>query len=247
MGIGGGIVLVPGLYYGLSALGYDPSGLMHLVVGTSLAIMAPTGFSSARAHWKRGAVDKTLLKNIGLGILAGVGVGTVLAHYVSGEGLRAFFAVALMGLALLMLSNPARYAFRDTVPGQPWSGLFGACVGTISTLMGIGGAVMNVPFMSLCRVPMHKAVGTAAALGLFISVPGLIGFMVIGWEAEGLPPLSFGYVNALAWAVIVPFSVMIAPLGAHVAHSLPVEKLRRVFAFFLMILALRMLYEVFHG
>lgn len=247
MGIGGGIVLVPGLYYSMTALGHDPDNLMHMAVGTSLAIMAPTGLSSARAHWKKGAVDLTLVKKIGIGILLGVGIGTLLAGYFSGDDLRAFFAIALMMLAGIMLGNPARYAFRDKVPDQPWAALAGMFVGLVSTLMGIGGAVMNVPFMSLCRVPMHKAVGTASALGLFISLPGLLGFIIIGWHAGNLPPLSLGYVNVMAWMIIIPFSIMMAPVGAKLAHSMPVEGLRNVFAVLLFFVAARMLWEVFGG
>lgn len=247
MGIGGGIVLVPGLYYSLGALGYDSAYLMHMAVGTSLAIMAPTGFTSARSHWKRGAVDMILVKRIGIGIFIGVIIGTALADVFSGDDLRAFFAVALMLLAGIMIGNPERFAFRDEVPRQPWVGFIGSIIGIISTLMGIGGAVMNVPFMSLCRVPMHTAVGTAAALGLFISIPGLIGFMIIGWSASSLPPLSLGYINLMAWLIIIPFSIAFAPLGAKLAHSMKVERLRKVFAVLLVVIAGRMLWEVLGG
>lgn len=247
MGIGGGIVLVPALYYSMSALGYDPQYLMHMAVGTSLAIMVPTGMSSARAHWKKGGVDFSLVKRIGIGVFTGVIIGTILADYFSGDNLRTFFAFALMVLALIMMANPSRFAFCDEVPHQPWSGLAGMVVGVISTLMGIGGAVMNVPYMSLCKVPMHKAVGTAAALGLTVSVPGVIGFIIIGWNAEDMPPASLGYINLVVWSIIIPFSVLIAPVGAKLAHSMPVDRLRKVFAVLLVIIASRMLLEVFNG
>ncbi len=247
MGIGGGIVLVPALYYSMSALGHDPEHLMHMAVGTSLAIMAPTGLSSTRAHWKKGSVDLTLIKKIGSGMLLGVLIGTILANYFSSDSLRSFFAVALMVLAIIMVSNPARFALCDEVPHQPWSGMMGMIFGIIATLMGIGGAVMNVPYMSLCKVPMHKAVGTAAALGLAVSVPGLIGFMIIGWNAENLPPFSLGYINLVVWAIIIPFSVLMAPVGVKLAHSMPVDRLRKVFAVLLVIIAFRMLIEVFYG
>jgi len=247
MGIGGGIVLVPGLFYSMSALGFSPEHLMHMAVGTSLAVMVPTGLSSARAHWKKGAVDMSLVRKMGPGILLGVGIGTLLADHFSSEGLRTFFACALVALAAIMVIDPARFAIRDGLPKQPWSGMAGAVIGVISTLMGIGGATMNVPFMCLHKVPMHKAVGTAAAQGLFISVPGLIGFIIIGWSAQGLPAFSLGYANLIAWAAIIPFSVLMAPQGARVAHSLPVGRLREVFAALLVIIAARMLWDVFHG
>ncbi len=244
MGIGGGIILVPGLYYGFASLGFAPESLMHVAVGTSLATMVATGLSSARAHWQRGNVDLVLVRAIGPGIVTGVIIGTLLAGIISGAGLRLFFAAALMGLALIMTVNPDRYLIADTMPRRPWPGVAGAVVGVVSTLMGIGGAVMNVPYMCLHRVPIHCAVGTAAALGLFIAVPGLAGFILIGWGQADLPPLSFGYVNLAAWAVIIPFSVMCAPLGARLAHALPVPALRRVFAFLILVVGARMLLEV---
>ncbi len=247
LGIGGGIVLVPGLYYTLTALGYDPEHMMHVAVGTSLAVIVPTGFSSARAHWKRGAVDLELVKKIGIGIVLGVVIGTLVAGQLSGALLKAVFALAIMGLALVMISNPARYSLWDAVPGQPWAGMAGMFIGGLSTLMGIGGATISVPYMSLHKVPIRKAVGTAAALGLVISVPGMIGFILIGRGLDGLPPLSLGYVNFLAWAVIVPFSVGIAPLGAKTAHAMPVGLLRLVFAVFMVVVAIRMLLDVFGG
>lgn len=247
LGIGGGIVLVPGLYYTLTMLGYDPAHMMHVAVGTSLAVIVPTGFSSARAHWKRGAVDLSLVRRIGFGVVIGVVLGTLLAGQLSGTVMKAVFAVAIMGLALVMLSNPARYSLWDGVPGQPWAGLAGCFIGGLSTLMGIGGATISVPYMSLHKVPIRQAVGTAAALGLVISLPGMLGFVLIGWGERGLPPFSLGYVNGLAWLVIIPFSVGIAPLGARVAHTIPVDLLRRVFAVFMVIVALRMLLDVFGG
>ncbi|PJB71859.1 MAG: sulfite exporter TauE/SafE family protein [Alphaproteobacteria bacterium CG_4_9_14_3_um_filter_47_13] len=247
MGIGGGIVLVPGLYYSMTALGHNPEHLMHMAVGTSLAIMVPTGLSAARAHWKKCAVDFGIIRKMGLGVLLGVVMGTIMANHFSGEDLQAFFALALMVLAGLMISNPVHYAFLKGLPKQPFSTLAGMIIGTVSTLMGIGGTVMNVPFLSFCGVSIHKAVGTSSAQGLLVSIPGLIGFMIIGWHVSDLPPLSLGYVNVMAWAIICPFSILMAPLGVRLAHCLPVNRLRLVFAVLLVFIAGRMLMETFYG
>lgn len=244
LGIGGGIVLVPGLYYSLTSLGYNPEYMMHLAVGTSLAIIVPTGFSSARSHWKKGAVGMDLVKRIGIGIVIGVVLGTIIADKLDAESMKMIFAVALMILAAIMVVNPARFNLLKDVPGQPWSGLAGMFIGTLSTLMGIGGATISVPYMSICGVKIHKAVGTASALGMVISIPAAIGFMVIGNGQAGMPPLSVGYVNFLAWLLIIPFSVMAAPLGAKAAHALPVNTLRLAFAVFMVFVSLRMLWSV---
>lgn len=245
LGIGGGVVLVPGLFYSLTALGYDPDVIMHMAIGTSLAVIVPTGFSSARAHWLKGAVSRNLVLNIGIGVLIGVCAGTFTAQYMSGEALRAFFAFVLLGLAIIMLSNPTRYSIVDDMPGQPVPAMGGVVIGGLSTLMGIGGATISVPFMSLFKVPIHKAIGTASALGMVISIPGTLGFMLIGTDSEGLPPLSIGYVNMIAWGLIVPVSVLVAPWGAHVAHKVPVNRLRTFFALFMSFVSLRMIYGVF--
>lgn len=245
LGIGGGVVLVPGLYYSLTALGYDPALMMHVAIGTSLAVIVPTGFSSARAHWQKGAVGMDLVKNIGIGVLLGVVCGTILARFMDGDSLKSFFAIVLFILAIVMITNPARYALFDGVPRQPGAGLGGLVIGTISTLMGIGGATISVPFMTLCKTPIHKAIGTASALGMVISVPGTLGFVLIGWGHEGLPPLSFGYVNAVAWALIVPVSVLMAPWGAAAAHKVSVNRLRTVFALFMIFVSVRMIYGAF--
>lgn len=240
LGIGGGIVLVPGIYFLFETLGFESPNLMHLAVGTSLSIIIPTGFSSARAHWKKGSVDISLIKLIAPGILIGVLGGTLLASRLSGEDLRLVFAVAIMVLALIMLGNPARFNLLKEIPGRIGSGIAGIVIGGVSTLVGVGGATMSVPYMSIAGVPVHRAVGTASALGLFIAVPGALGFLWIGRGAELMPPFSFGYLNLLAWAAIVPVSVSVAPLGAMVAHCCSVNVLRRVFALFMLVVAVKM-------
>lgn len=247
LGIGGGMVLVPGLYFGLKAMGFDSGALMHVAVGTSLAVIIPTGLSSARAHWKRGAVRLDLVKQIGPGVLLGVAGGTFIAHHIEEQGMTMFFACALSALAIIMLINPARFSPLQSTPRQPWMGLSGMVIGVMSSLMGIGGATISVPWMAACRVPMHTAVGSASALGLVIAIPAAIGFIIIGWDADGLPPFSLGYINFLAWPLIIPASVLAAPWGAKLAHSVSVDRLRKLFACFLVIVAGKMLWEALHG
>lgn len=247
LGVGGGIVLVPGIFYILTSAGLPPDHMMHVAVGTSLAVIILTGISSARAHWKRQAVRIDILQRMWVGILCGVGIGTFAASHMNGESMKMVFALALLFLAAVMTIDPTKFSIADDVPKRPWSEAMGSLIGLLSTLMGIGGATISVPYMTLCRVIIHQAVGTASALGLIISIPAAIGFVVIGWHQPNLPPFSIGYINLPAWAMIVPSSVLAAPWGARVAHSVSVKRLRVTFAVFMVIVAVKMLHGVLHG
>ncbi len=244
LGVGGGIVLVPGLYALFTAAGYAPDYLMHICVGTSLAIIIPTGLMSAYHHWKRDAVDRDALKKIAPFLILGVIAGSVAILYINGESLTLFFAVMLLVIALLMQVDPQKFSRREQLPPQPEPGIVGIVIGFVSTLMGIGGASLNVPYMTINGLPIHRAVGTASSMGPIIALPAIVGFMLAGWSAPHLPPFSIGYVNLPAFAVIVPVSVLCAPLGVSIAHRFSRPMLRRVFSFFLIIVALKMGYAV---
>jgi uncharacterized membrane protein YfcA len=248
LGIGGGLVLVPGLYFVFTSLGFESDTIMHVAVGTSLSTIIATGISSARAHHRRGAVRFDLVKNVGIGMLCGVVIGTFIAAQVTGLWLQVFFAVTLVVLAVLMRFDPEKIKLYDDVPAQPIPALAGTFNGTICTLMGIGGAALNVPYLTLNNVSIHRAIGTSSALGLFIAIPGTIGFLLIGLDDQSnLPPFTFGYINLLALSIIVPVTVLFAPLGVSMGHKLSIAKLRSVFSVFMIIIALRMLYEVYRA
>lgn len=247
LGVGGGIILVPGLYFIFGTLGYSQEILMHCAVGTSLAVIIPTGVSSAWAHWKKGAVRLELVRKIGIGIVAGVVIGLLIADSISGPSLQLLFAVVLAIFAGLMQIDSSKIHFRNDLPPQPWTGLIGVLMGTFSTLMGIGGATMSVPFMSLNGISIHRSVGTAAALGPLIAIPGALGFVFMGGPETGLLPLSLGYVSVLALCVISPMSAFVAPMGVHLAHRFSVTALRRIFSGFMIIVAAKMLYGAFYG
>lgn len=252
LGVGGGIVLVPGLFYLFESMqsdfGFDSSYLMHLSVATSLAIIVPTGFSSARSHFKRESVDFALVRGIGLGIVVGVVLASWIASGLDAQSMKIIFATAIMILAVVMIVGRSRFAREEQVPFTFWESSFsGIVIGCISALIGIGGATLSVPYMSMKGVKMHRAVGTASALGLVIAVPATISYMVIGWHIENLPPYSIGYVNILAWACIIPVSVAVAPLGAKAAHMVSVKKLKITFAIFMVLVALNMWRKVLMG
>lgn len=242
LGVGGGIILVPGLYALFTAAGYTPDYLMHMCVGTSLAIIIPTGMTSAYHHWKRGAVDQVALRAIAPSLILGVVLGSMAIAYISGESLTLFFAGMLMLIALLLQIDPQKIQLRSALPAQPEPGLVGAIIGFVSTLMGIGGASLNVPYMVMNGFPIHRAVATASCMGPLIALPAVIGFMWAGWSETGLPPYSLGYINIPAFAVIVPLSVLCAPLGVSLAHRFSKTLLRRCFSFFLIIVAVKMGY-----
>jgi uncharacterized membrane protein YfcA len=148
--------------------------------------------------------------------------------------------VILLLAALMVISVRKDIILMKHMPPQPWTSAMGGAIGIVSTLVGIGGATMNVPFMTMCSVPIHKAIGTSSALGLFISIPAAIGFVIIGWGEANLPPYSLGFVNIPAFLLIIPASILTAKLGAYAAHKASVPMMRKVFAFFLVLVSLKL-------
>ena len=247
LGIGGGIILVPCLYYLLSYLAFPQHELMHMAIGTSHAIMVATAISSSRAHWKRGNVDAALLKNIGPGILCGVAAATFIAGNLGGTALKVIFSLIIACLAVIMMVDAERFRILRKSPGRLGHACAGAVIGGIAAILGVGGAILTVPYMTQCRASIRQAVGTAAALGLFITIPATIGFIMIGLGVPGRPPYSLGFVNFAAWALIAPFSVLCAPWGTKIAHDLPVERLRHIFAVIMILVSANMIFDVIHG
>jgi uncharacterized membrane protein YfcA len=236
-GIGGGAVIVPILYQALGLLGVDDAVRMHVSVGSSLAIIVPTSIQSFRAHLKRGAVDTDYLKAIAVPLIAGVVVASLLASSISSGGLRVIFAVLAFVVALRLLLNREGWRLGADIPGYPLRGVVGGLIGFFSTLMGIGGGVLNNTFMTLFGRPIHQAVATSAGVGTLISIPGVIGYIWAGWGNPLLPLASSGYVNWIATAVILPTSLLLAPWGARLAHDLPKRKLEIAFGVFLLIVS----------
>lgn len=244
LGVGGGIVVVPVLFQILTTLGIDADLAAKMAVGTSLATIIPTGIQSTRAHWAKGAVDTSLLR-WWIGFVAiGVLIGVLVAGAFPGIVLTTVFAVVATIVALYMLVTPEGVHLLKVLPPRPFQSLLAVAIGTISTLMGIGGGTLTVPVLSLCNYPVRRAVGTASVIGLVIAIPGMLGFVFNGWSVPGLPMLSLGYVNLLAFILIAITSVVFAPLGARVAHTIEPKWLRRAFGVFLAITAARMIYAV---
>jgi len=238
-GIGGGAILVPILYQFLAMLGVDEAVRMHISVGTSLGIIVPTSIRSFLSHRERGAVDMELLKSWIVPVPLGVVLGSMVAAYVSADGMKAIFAFIAVAVGLRLLLDKGGWRLGDDIPGNPARSVIGVVIGLFSTLMGIGGGVLNNTFMTLYGRPIHQAVATSSGTGVLISIPGIIGFMWAGWGAANLPPFSVGYVNFLGILLVIPITILVAPLGVRLAHSMSSKTLQLAFGIFLLIVAAR--------
>jgi len=236
LGVGGGLIIVPVLAWLLEAQGVTHNA-MHYALGTSLASILFTSVSSLRAHHARGAVDWNTLRRIAPGIVAGALIGAALAARLSPVPLKIFFVAFLFYAALQMWWNFKPTPHRQ-MPGN--IGMFGAggIIGAVSSWVGIGGGTLSVPFQLWCNVPLHRAIGTSAAIGLPIAAAGAVGYALNG-PAVSVPG-ALGYIHLTALAGIALGSILTAPLGARSAHALPVGKLKRIFALLLLALAIRM-------
>jgi len=244
-GIGGGIVIVPVLELVLGILGVDPAIRMHVAIATSLATIIPTSLSSARAHHNRQAVDLDIVKRWAFFVLAGALAGAWIAAQVHSRVLAIVFATLALLVAIKMLLMPSSRNLTDDVPRGPQVLIIPTAIGCLSSMMGIGGGTFSVMTLTLFNQPIHRAVGTAALLGLVISLPGTIGFVAAGWNDARLPPGSLGYVSLVGFALIAPASVLTAPVGAKIAHSFSEKKLSMLFGAFLVIAAARLFYGAF--
>lgn len=243
LGVGGGLIIVPMLIFCFTQQAISPDVIMHMALGTSLASIIFTSISSFMSHHKRGAVDWTVVKRIIPGILIGTFLGTMVASRLSTDFLKVFFCIFLYSVATQMLANKKPQASRE-LPGN--TGMFGVggIIGVASSLVGIGGGSLSVPFMLWCNVAAHRAIGTSAAIGLPIAISGAFGYIVNNLHAADTPAYSLGFVYLPALLFIVCFSVLTAPLGARLAHALPVDKLKRIFSIFLYIVATKMAWGI---
>jgi uncharacterized membrane protein YfcA len=242
-GIGGGVVIVPALYYALAALGYPEDTRMHVAVATSLTTIVATSIRSVMSHNRRGAVDWDILRAWSPWIVLGAALGAALAGVTPGRWLTAFFGFAALLTSLQFAFGSAEWRVAPNLPkGAPRAGL-GALLGGVSVLMGIGGGTFGVLLMTLCGRPIHRAVATAAGFGVAIGVPGVIGFVLTGLGVDGRPPWSLGYVSLPGALFIGVLTVLMTPVGVHVAHALPALMLRRLFALCLALTAASLLYK----
>lgn len=243
-GIGGGAVLVPVFFEMLGIMHVDNAIRMHLAVGTSLAIIVPTSLQSFRKHYAKGAVDSVYLKHIAPMVLAGVISAAIVTAFISGVGLRIIFAVMAGVIGIKFLFAKDHWKLGTEIPSNPLRSIVGWAIGFFSTFMGIGGGVFNNTFMTLYGRKILQAIATSSGVGVLISLPGMLGYIWSGWGAAGLPPFSIGFVNLLMVAMVIPITLMVAPLGVKVAHTVSKRHLELGFGIFLLIVAGRFIVSI---
>jgi uncharacterized membrane protein YfcA len=244
LGVGGGIVIVPVLFFLFQSFGVSAESAMLVATATSLATIVPTSISSIRSHKKQGNVDVELLKRWAIFILLGVLVGSWLVTRIDGTLLTALFGVIATLSALNMLVRTGKPALYQQLPSKAGQSVMGTCIGFFSSMVGIGGGTLSVPLLTLYNYPAHKAVGTAAAIGLIISLQGALTMLVFGNTPSDAPVGTFGLFNLIGFFCIVPLTVLFAPVGASLAAKLDAAKLKKIFAIVLLITGLRMLLQL---
>ena len=245
LGIGGGLVMVPALTMMFTAQTGFPSGeALHMALGTSMAAIVLTSVSSLRAHHAHGAVRWDVVRMITPGILVGTFGATFIAARVDTVPLAIFFAAFMAYVSVQMLLNIKPKPSRE-LPGLAGMTAVGLGIGGVSALVAIGGGSLSVPFMTWCNLKVQNAIGTSAAIGLPIALAGTLGYLVNGWNAAGTPALTLGYVYLPALVLVSLVSMVMAPMGARLAHRLPVALLKKIFAGLLMALCAKMLHSIF--
>jgi uncharacterized membrane protein YfcA len=244
LGIGGGGMMVPILTAIFVAQGVPVANVVHLALGTSMAVMVITSISSLRAHHLLGSVRWDIVKMITPGVVIGAFATTFLAAAVASKSLALFFACFMAFMSAQMLIDSKPKPTRE-LPGPLGVASVGVGIGGLSSLVAIGGAALSIPFMVWCNVKLQHAIGTSAAIGWPVAAAGAVGYMINGLGVAGMPENSIGFIYFPALATVAVAGVLTAPLGARLAHRMPVKRLKKVFAVFFMLLSLKMVHTVF--
>ena len=244
LGIGGGLILVTAMVFLFDLQGCPADRIVHSALVTALTSIVFTSISSLRAHHRHGAVRWDIVKMATPGLVIGTLLGTFVADLLPSKYLAIFFVAFVYYAAAQMLVDMKPKPTR-TVPG--WTGMSVAALvtGIVSSLVGAGGGLLSIPLMTMCNVPMRNAVGTSAALGLPIAIAGAAGYIYTGLGQDHLPPLTLGYIYIPALVGIVIGTFVTVPVGAKVAHTLPVPRLKQIFAVLLFLMATKMLWTLF--
>lgn len=244
-GVGGGAVSVPVFYETFMLMDIRPDVAMPLAVGTSLAMIIPTAYLSARTHAETGALDMPHLRAWALPVTAGVLLGSVIARFSPAEVFQTVFVAVASLTAFKLLFSKGSWKLREDLPGGAARAAYGAVVGLLSALMGIGGGAISNLILTLHGWTMHRAVATSAGVGILIAVPGTIGYVFAGWGKAGLPPDAIGYVSVAALVLTLPTALLTARRGARIAHALSRERLSQLFGIFLGLVSIRFLIALF--
>lgn len=245
LGVGGGIVLVPAYFYVFTVAGYGGPGVMQLCLATSLATIIVTSARSVGAHQRKGAVDWQILRNWAPGIALGAGLGALTVGALRTEVLQIIFGGLVSVIAIYMAVSRAHWRLADEMPKGLWRWIFSPVTGFLSVLLGIGGGSIGVPLMTLHGRPIHRAVATAAGFGVLIAVPSVALFLFM--PVPNPPPYTVGSVNLPAFFLTIAMTLITAPMGATLAHRTDAKRLKRYFAFFLLLVGLNMLRKALMG
>jgi len=254
-GIGGGAILVPVLYECFRLAGVPLEVRMPLCVGTSLAIIIPTSIRSFRAHYARGAVDMSVIRAWWLTILIGVIAGSAIARVAPERLFKYVFVAVAWSAAFRLIFGRASWKLGDELPKGPLMKAYGIVVGLLSTLMGIGGGLFSNLLMTFYGRPIHQAVATSSALAVLISIPGALGYIYAGWPAAARYPdvaalqlpFALGYVSLIGAVLVMPLSLVTAPLGVRAAHALSKRQLETAFGCYLFIVGSRFVISLASG
>ena len=244
-GIGGGLITVPFLYYIFNSVGIDPQYIMHLAVGTSFAIIIPTSTVSVYTHHKFKAVDFNIVKSYGIFVISGVIIGTIFAASLKTKSLVLFFSIIIFLLSIYLMFLKEKEKDVISKIRLHLKIILGFIVGFISAPMGIGGAIMNVPILKFFGYSINKAIGSAAAIGFLIALFGALGFLVTGSYLNTNLPLSIGFLNIPAFLIFIPITTFMARIGARTVHSIDKNKITKIFGIFLLMIAVKFLFEYF--
>lgn len=243
-GIGGGAISVPVFFEIFGMLGYPPDVAMPLAVGTSLAVIIPTSINSARGHYKRGTVDMDLLRVWAVPVLAGVLVGAAIARFAAPQVFQAVFILVGVVNATKLLTGGKGWRVRETLPSKGVLRLYGAAIGLVSALMGIGGGAVSNLVMTLHGVQIHRAISTSAGVGVLIAIPGTLGYMWAGYGRPDLPPDAIGFVSLATFALTIPTSLLTTRLGVALAHAMSRRALETSFGLFLLLVCARFAWDM---
>ena len=244
-GIGGGLIMVPILFYLFSFVGVEHAFVMHVAIGTSFSIIIPNSIISTMTHMKFKAVDFSIVRTFGFFVMIGVVAGTVFAVSLKTSGLVLFFSIMTMIFAIYFLIEKEKINPTPRKINLIYRVICGFLSGFLSAPMGIGGGVFNTPIFKMFGYPINVAIGTSAAIGFLIALIGAVGFAISGTYFNINVPLSLGFINIPTFLIFIPITTFMAKIGAETVHKFNKGLIGRIFGIYLFIVSCKLFYDYF--